>query len=42
VRLSPMSLIGLMRMVDQDDIPETRQAAIRRLIALLCGAGKRK
>jgi hypothetical protein len=24
-------------MVEQDDIPETRQAAIRRLIALVCG-----
>jgi hypothetical protein len=25
---------------EQEDIPETRQAAIRRLIALVCGKGK--
>jgi hypothetical protein len=29
-------------MVEQDDIPETRQDAIRRLIALACDEGKPK
>jgi hypothetical protein len=29
-------------MVDQHDIPETRQHAIRRLIAMVCGKGKAK
>jgi hypothetical protein len=29
-------------MVAQDDIPETRQDAIRRLIAMICGEKKPK
>jgi hypothetical protein len=29
-------------MVEQDDIPQTRQDAIRRLIALVCGKGRLK
>jgi hypothetical protein len=28
-------------MVEQDDIPENWQAAIRRLIAMVCGKGNR-
>jgi hypothetical protein len=43
VRLQPHEL-GLLEawMVEQDDIPETRQDAIRRLIALVCGKTKGK
>jgi hypothetical protein len=43
VRLQPDELDLLDEwMVDQDDIPETRQHAIRRLIAVVCGKGKSK
>jgi hypothetical protein len=43
VRLQPHELALLDDwMVNQDDIPETRQAAVRRLIALVCGEGKPK
>ena len=43
VRLQPHEL-GLLEawMVEQDDIPETRQDAIRRLIAIVCGKMKEK
>jgi hypothetical protein len=44
VRLQPHEIVQLDKwMVEQDDIPETRQEAIRRLIALVCGSrtGKR-
>jgi hypothetical protein len=38
VRLQPHEIAQLDKwMVEQDDIPETRQDAIRRLIALVCG-----
>jgi hypothetical protein len=40
VRLQPHELDLLDDwMVEQDDIPETRQEAIRRLIAMACGKG---
>jgi hypothetical protein len=43
VRLQPHEIAQLDKwMVEQDDIPETRQEAIRRLIALVCGKGKPK
>ena len=43
VRLQPRELAMLDAwMVKQDDIPENRQAAIRRLIALVCGKMKEK
>jgi hypothetical protein len=43
VRLQPHELALLDNwMVAQDDIPENRQASIRRLIALVCGEGKAK
>ena len=43
VRLQPNELDLLDTwMIGQDDIPETRQDAIRRLIALVCGKGKLK
>ena len=43
VRLQPHELDLLDNwMVEQDDIPENRQAAVRRLIALVCGEGKSK
>ena len=43
VRLQPHELALLDAwMVEQDDIPETRQDAIRRLIALVCGKMKQK
>jgi hypothetical protein len=29
-------------MIEQPDIPETRQEAIRRMIAMVCGEGKSK
>ena len=29
-------------MIEQDDIPENRQAAVRRLIALVCGKAERR
>ncbi len=44
VRLQPHEIVQLDKwMVEQDDIPETRQEAIRRLIALVCDprTGKR-
>jgi hypothetical protein len=44
VRLQPHEIAQLDKwMVEQDDIPETRQEAIRRLIALVCDprTGKR-
>jgi hypothetical protein len=44
VRLQPHEIAQLDKwMVEQDDIPETRQEAIRRLIAMMCGpqTGKR-
>jgi hypothetical protein len=38
VRLQPHELALLDDwMVEQDDIPENRQAAVRRLIAMVCG-----
>ena len=38
VRLQPHELAMLDNwMIEQDDIPENRQAAVRRLIALVCG-----
>jgi hypothetical protein len=38
VRLQPHDLALLDAwMVEQDDIPENRQAAVRRLIAIVCG-----
>jgi hypothetical protein len=42
VRLQPHEL-GLLDnwMVAQDDIPENRQAAVRRLIAMVCGKAER-
>jgi len=43
VRLQPNELDLLDAwMVEQDDIPETRQGAIRRLIAAVCGKGRTK
>jgi len=43
VRLQPHDLALLDAwMVEQDDIPENRQAAIRRLIALVCEKMKEK
>jgi len=43
VRLQPHELAVLDAwMVEQDDIPETRQDAIRRLIAITCGKMKGK
>jgi hypothetical protein len=43
VRLQPHELDLLDGwMVEQDDIPETRQEAIRRLIGMVCGKGKSK
>jgi hypothetical protein len=43
VRLQPYELAMLDAwMIEQDDIPENRQAAVRRLIALVCGKGKTK
>ncbi len=43
VRLQPYELALLDAWtIEQDDIPETRQAAVRRLIALVCGEGKPK
>jgi hypothetical protein len=43
VRLQPHELARLDAwMVEQDDIPETRQDAIRRLIAIVCGKMKGK
>jgi hypothetical protein len=43
VRLQPHEIAQLDKwMVEQDDIPETRQEAIRRLIAMVCGKGKVK
>jgi len=43
VRLQPHELDLLDAwMVEQDDIPENRQAAIRRLIALVCEKMKEK
>jgi hypothetical protein len=43
VRLQPYELALLDNwMVAQDDIPETRQAAVRRLISMVCGEGKLK
>ena len=43
VRLQPYELKLLDGwMVAQDDIPETRQDAIRRLIAVVCAKGKPK
>jgi hypothetical protein len=39
VRLQPHDDNG---MVEQDDIPENCQAAVRRLIAIVCGQGKAK
>jgi hypothetical protein len=43
VRLQPHELAMLEGwMIEQDDIPENRQAAIRRLIAIVCGEGKTK
>ena len=43
VRLQPHELNLLDGWtVEQDDIPETRQDAIRRLIAIVCGKMKQK
>jgi hypothetical protein len=43
VRLQPHELALLDKwMIAQDDIPATRQAAVRQLIALVCGEGKPK
>jgi hypothetical protein len=43
VRLQPRELDLLDGwMIEQGDIPETRQDAIRRLIAIVCGKGKPK
>jgi hypothetical protein len=43
VRLQPHELDLLDAwMIEQDDIPETRQDAIRRLIAMVCGKGNPK
>jgi hypothetical protein len=43
VRLQPHELDLLDGwMVEQDDIPETRQDAIRTLIGMVCGKGKVK
>ena len=43
VRLQPYELALLDAWtVEQDDMPETRQDAIRRLIAVVCGKGKTK
>ena len=43
VRLQPYELALLDAWtVEQDDMPETRQDAIRRLIAIVCGKGKPK
>jgi hypothetical protein len=43
LRLQPYELDLLDGwMIEQDDIPETRQDAIRRLIALVCGKMKEK
>jgi hypothetical protein len=43
VRLQPHEIVQLDKwMGEQDDIPETRQEAIRRLIAMVCGKGKSK
>jgi len=43
VRLQPNDLALLDAwMVEQDDIPETRQAAVRRLIGMVCGKVKEK
>jgi len=43
VRLQPHELALLDAwMIEQDDIPENRQAAVRRLIAMVCGEGKTK
>jgi hypothetical protein len=43
VRLQPHELALLDAwIVEQDDIPETRQDAIRRMIAMVCGKGKPK
>jgi hypothetical protein len=43
VRLQPHEMAQLDKwMVDQDDIPETRQHAIRRLIAVVCEKEKAK
>jgi hypothetical protein len=43
VRLQPHEIAQLDKwMVEQDDIPETRQDAIRRLIGIVCGKGKPK
>jgi hypothetical protein len=43
VRLQPHELALLNNwMVEQDDSPENRQAAVRRLIAIVCGEGKLK
>jgi hypothetical protein len=40
VRLQPHELARLDAwIVEQDDIPETRQDAIRRLIIMVCGEG---
>jgi hypothetical protein len=42
VRLQPHEIAQLDKwMVEQEDIPETRQEAIRRLIALAPRTGKR-
>jgi hypothetical protein len=43
VRLQPHELALLDNwMIEQDDIPENRQAAVRRLIAMVCGKMKEK
>jgi hypothetical protein len=43
VRLQPHELALLDNwMVEQDDIPENRQAAVRRLIAMVCGKMREK
>jgi len=42
VRLQPNELHLLDGMVEQGDIAETRQGAIRRLIAVVCGKGRTK
>jgi hypothetical protein len=43
VRLQPDEIERLDAWrIAQDDVPETRQEAIRRLIAMVCGKGKVK
>jgi hypothetical protein len=43
IRLQPHELAMLDNwMIEQDDIPENRQAAVRRLIALVCAKTERK